>query len=35
MLLATERGAVIKEALDQVLPKSQTIIARKRTDVRA
>jgi len=31
MLLATERGPVIKAALDKVLPKSQTIIARKRS----
>jgi ubiquinone/menaquinone biosynthesis C-methylase UbiE len=35
MLLATERGPVIKEALDQVLPKRQTIIARKRSGVGA
>lgn len=30
MLLATERGPVIQEAFDQVLPRTQTIIARKR-----
>ncbi len=35
MLLATERGPVIRQALDQVLPKSQTVIARKRGAVSA
>jgi len=35
LLMETERGPVIKEALDQVLPKSQTIIARKPTGVGA
>lgn len=35
MLMETERGPAIKQALDQVLPKSQTIIARKRNAVRA